>query len=68
MTTTAAPDSTRTDTLVERLADRVFVMHRGRELLHGTTSALVAGRSLHDLYVERVRAANAEAGVTAEVA
>ncbi|MBK7908014.1 MAG: ATP-binding cassette domain-containing protein [Gemmatimonadetes bacterium] len=54
--------------LVERLADRVFVMHRGRELLHGTTSALVAGGSLHDLYVERVRAANAEAGVTAEVA
>ncbi len=54
--------------LVERLADRVFVMHRGRELLHGTTSALVAGGSLHDLYVERVRAANAESGVTTEVA
>lgn len=54
--------------LVERLADRVFVMHRGRELLHGTTSALVAGGSLHDLYIERVRAADAEAGITAEVA
>jgi len=54
--------------LVERLADRVFVMHRGRELLHGTTSALVAGGTLHDLYVERVRAANAEPGVTTVVA
>lgn len=54
--------------LVERLADRVIVMHRGRELLHGTTSTLVAGGSLHDLYIERVRAADAEAGVTAEVA
>lgn len=49
--------------LVERLADRVFVVHRGRELLHGTTADLVSGGSLHDLYVERVRAANAELGV-----
>lgn len=49
--------------LVERLADRVFVVHRGRELLHGTTAELVSGGSLHDLYVERVRAANAELGV-----
>lgn len=59
--------------LVERLADRVFVMHRGRELLHGATSDLTSGGSLHDLYIERVRAANAEVGatttaVTAEVA
>lgn len=46
--------------LVERLADRVFVMHRGRELLHGPTSSLTSGGSLHDLYIERVRAANAE--------
>ncbi len=50
--------------LVERIADRVFVMHRGRELLHGTVGQLAAGGSLHDLYVERVRAANAEAGIT----
>ena len=48
--------------LVERLADRVFVMHRGRELLHGTTSELLAGGSLHDVYVERVRAANVADG------
>ncbi len=44
--------------LVERLADRVFVMHRGRELLHGATRDLVAGGTLHDLYVSRVRAAD----------
>jgi hypothetical protein len=46
-------------------------MHRGRELLHGATSELTSGGSLHDLYIERVRAANAELGVpsaTAEVA
>lgn len=48
--------------LVERLADRVFVMHRGRELLHGPTRELVSGGSLHDLYLTKVRAANAEAG------
>ncbi len=55
--------------LVERLADRVFVMHRGRELLHGSVADLTAGGSLHDLYIERVRAANAEFGTpTAEVA
>lgn len=54
--------------LVERLADRVFVMHRGVELLHGTTAALLAGGSLHDLYVERVRAASAAAGEQPEVA
>ncbi len=45
--------------LVERVADRVFVMHRGRELLHGRTSELASGGSLHDVYVERVRAADA---------
>jgi ABC-2 type transport system ATP-binding protein len=55
--------------LVERVADRVFVMHRGRELLHAPTSELVSGGSLHDIYVERVRAADtawaAAQGVTA---
>ncbi len=50
--------------LVERMADRVFVLHRGRELLHGRTADLVSGGSLHALYVERVRAANAEAGIS----
>lgn len=45
--------------LVERVADRVFVMHRGRELLHAATSELVSGGSLHDVYVQRVRAADA---------
>jgi ABC-type hemin transport system ATPase subunit len=49
--------------LVERLADRVFVVHRGRELLHGSTAELLSGGSLHDLYVQRVRAANAELGL-----
>ncbi len=44
--------------LVERLADRVFVMHRGRELLHGATRDLLAGGTLHDVYVARVRAAD----------
>jgi ABC-2 type transport system ATP-binding protein len=52
--------------LVERMADRVFVLHRGRELLHGRTADLVSGGSLHQLYVEKVRAANAEAGITQE--
>lgn len=54
--------------LVERLADRVFVMHAGRELLHGAIADLVSGGSLHDLYVEKVRAANIEAGLTVEAA
>lgn len=45
--------------LVERVADRVFVMHRGRELLHAPTADLASGGSLHDIYVERVRAADA---------
>ena len=49
--------------LVERMADRVFVMHRGRELLHAPTAELVGGGSLHDLYVQKVREANAEAGI-----
>ncbi len=44
--------------LVERVADRVFVMHRGRELLHAPTGDLLSGGSLHDVYVERVRAAD----------
>jgi len=51
--------------LVERMADRVFVMHRGRELLHAPIAELVSGGSLHDLYVQKVREANAEAGVAA---
>lgn len=55
--------------LVERLADRVFVMHAGRELLHGPVGALTSGGSLHDLYIEKVRAANADLGTsTVEVA
>lgn len=49
--------------LVERMADRVMVLHRGKELLHGQISDIVAGGTLHDLYVERVRAANAELGI-----
>lgn len=52
--------------LVERMADRVFVLHRGRELLHGRTADLVSGGSLHQLYVEKVSAANAEAGIATE--
>ncbi len=44
--------------LVERVADRVFVMHRGRELLHAATTELMSGGSLHDVYVDRVRAAD----------
>ncbi len=48
--------------LVERLADRVFVMHQGRELLHGPVASLTAGGSLHDFYISKVRAANAESG------
>lgn len=50
--------------LVERMADRVFVMHRGRELLHAPIAELISGGSLHDLYVQKVREANADAGVT----
>jgi ABC-2 type transport system ATP-binding protein len=49
--------------LVERMADRVMVLHRGKELLHGSISDLLAGGSLHDLYVQKVRAANAELGI-----
>ncbi len=50
--------------LVERMADRVMVMHQGKELLHGRIADLVAGGTLHDLYVAKVRAANAELGIT----
>ncbi len=50
--------------LVERMADRVMVLHRGKELLHGSICELVAGGTLHDLYVEKVGAANAELGIT----
>jgi ABC-2 type transport system ATP-binding protein len=49
--------------LVERLADRVFVMHRGRELMHGPVASLTNGGSLHDVYIDTVRAANADAGL-----
>lgn len=49
--------------LVERMADRVMVLHRGKELLHGSIAELMAGGSLHDLYVEKVGAANAELGI-----
>ena len=52
--------------LVERMADRVFVLHRGRELLHARTADLISGGSLHELYVQKVRAANAEAGLPTE--
>jgi ABC-2 type transport system ATP-binding protein len=45
--------------LVERLADRAIVMHRGRVLVQGSVSELTAGGSLHDLYVQRVSEANA---------
>ncbi len=45
--------------LVERLADRAIVMNRGRILLEGALSDLIAGGSLHDLYVKRVREAEA---------
>ena len=54
--------------LVERLADRVFVMHRGRELLHGPVGELVANGSLHDVYVTTVRAANEEASASGSAA
>jgi ABC-2 type transport system ATP-binding protein len=54
--------------LVERMADRVMVLHRGKELLHGSIGELVAGGSLHDLYVEKVGAANAELGIASGAA
>jgi ABC-2 type transport system ATP-binding protein len=44
--------------LVERLADRVIVMHRGTALLEGAIGDLTAGGSLHDLYISRVGEAN----------
>ncbi len=47
--------------LVERLADRAIVMHRGRALLEGPIAELTAGGSLHDLYVDRVGEANLSA-------
>jgi ABC-type multidrug transport system ATPase subunit len=52
--------------LVERLADRVFVMAHGRELLQGTVPEIRAqwgciggddAASLHDIYIAAVGAA-----------
>lgn len=53
--------------LVERIADRVLVMHRGRLLLAGTVAELRGSssggaRTLHDVYVEAVRGAAAAEG------
>ena len=46
--------------LVERLADRLFLVHRGREVLHGTIPELRRqGASLHELYLRAVGAAAA---------
>lgn len=54
--------------LVERLADRAIVMHRGTALLEGPLHELTAGGSLHDLYISRVGEANlAPAGAAGTV-
>ena len=52
--------------LIERLADRVLILHRGRELLAGTIPEIRAavGRNgdstLHSIYLEAIRAAEAD--------
>ena len=53
-------------TLVERLADRIFLMSRGKEVLQGTVAELrgSGGRSLHELYLQAV-GAEAEVSLTA---
>jgi len=53
--------------LVERIADRVILLHHGRPLLAGTLAELrgapgSGGRSLHDVYVDAVRGASAVGG------
>jgi ABC-2 type transport system ATP-binding protein len=48
--------------LVERLCDRVGVMHLGRLIAEGPTERVRAGRSLEDAFVELVGAS----GTTSE--
>jgi ABC-2 type transport system ATP-binding protein len=48
--------------VVERLCDRVGVIHRGRLVAEGTIDDLCAGRRLEDVFVELVGGAEAAAG------
>ena len=50
--------------LVERLADRVFLMHRGREIQYGTVAEILTRTkqsSLHEAYIASVGVAEAAA-------
>src|ERR687889_2927477 len=47
--------------LVERLCDRVGIMHLGRLIAEGPTDEVRAGRSLEDAFVELVGAGDAGA-------
>ena len=46
--------------LVERVADRILVMNRGRAILAGTAAELGSGGRLHDRFVAAVRADDAQ--------
>jgi ABC-2 type transport system ATP-binding protein len=48
--------------VVERLCDRVAVVHRGRVVAEGATDALRAGRRLEDVFVELVGAGETDTG------
>lgn len=48
--------------VVERLCDRVAVVHQGRIIAEGATDDLRGGRRLEDVFVELVGAAGAAAG------
>ncbi|CAN5132223.1 ABC transporter ATP-binding protein [soil metagenome] len=51
--------------LVERLCDRVAIVHRGRLVAHGPTDHIRGGRSLEDVFVDAVggQAAGTEEGL-----
>jgi ABC-2 type transport system ATP-binding protein len=46
--------------VVERLCDRVAVVHQGRLVAEGATDDLRAGRRLEDVFVELVGATEAD--------
>jgi ABC-2 type transport system ATP-binding protein len=48
--------------VVERLCDRVAVVHHGRVIAEGATDELRAGRRLEDVFVELVGATEADTG------
>jgi ABC-2 type transport system ATP-binding protein len=56
--------------LVERLADRVFLMNRGREVLHGSIAELrmdwAEGTTLHEAYLRAVGAEQVAASAAGE--